>query len=43
MFPSFKEGIDLVKMKKPCKKKALMGSWEGPCLWDMWMSKLVWK
>jgi len=32
MFLSFKEGNDLVKMKKLGKKKALMGSWEGPYL-----------
>jgi hypothetical protein len=32
LFPCFKVGIDLVKMKKPRKKKSLMGSWEGPYL-----------
>jgi hypothetical protein len=32
MFPFFKAGSDLVKMKKPGKKNALIGSWERPYL-----------
>jgi len=32
LFPYFKAGIGLVKMKKSRKKKSLMGSWEGPYL-----------
>ncbi len=41
MFPSFKEGIDLVKMKMPSKKKALMGSWEGPYLFVGYVNEQV--
>jgi hypothetical protein len=32
MFYCYQVGIDLVKMKKPGKKKALISNWEGPYL-----------